>query len=109
MAPNAATLVQAAMKAVTGVGAPWYTSGVQEWKGGGVGRALVHVRGPGLERDRGDLEQQANGDHGHPHQEQRVRVGAGADALGDVAEVEGTGEAEQQRGPEQEERGRERA
>src|SRR5437764_13601100 len=33
MAPNAATLVHAAMKAVTGVGAPWYTSGVQEWNG----------------------------------------------------------------------------
>ena len=33
MAPNAATLVQAAMKPVTGVGAPWYTSGVQEWNG----------------------------------------------------------------------------
>jgi hypothetical protein len=31
--PKAATLVQAAMKPVTGVGAPWYTSGVQEWKG----------------------------------------------------------------------------
>src|SRR5215212_9309042 len=33
MAPNAATLVQAAMNAVTGVGAPWYTSGVQAWNG----------------------------------------------------------------------------
>src|SRR5918912_10353 len=32
-APNAATLVQAAMKPVTGVGAPWYTSGVQVWNG----------------------------------------------------------------------------
>src|SRR3977135_1937768 len=31
--PNAATLVQAAMNAVTGVGAPWYTSGVQVWNG----------------------------------------------------------------------------
>src|SRR5699024_3177514 len=31
--PNAATLVQEAMKAVTGVGAPWYTSGVHEWNG----------------------------------------------------------------------------
>src|SRR5690242_17817800 len=31
--PNAATLVQAAMSAVTGVGAPWYTSGVQTWNG----------------------------------------------------------------------------
>src|SRR4051812_47471958 len=30
-APNAATFVQAAMKPVTGVGAPWYTSGVQTW------------------------------------------------------------------------------
>ena len=33
MPPNAATLVQAAMNAVTGVGAPWYTSGVQVWNG----------------------------------------------------------------------------
>src|SRR5882724_4012379 len=32
-APNAAALVQAAMKPVTGVGAPWYTSGVQAWNG----------------------------------------------------------------------------
>src|SRR6266516_1316380 len=28
-----AALVPAAMKAVTGVGAPWYTSGVHMWKG----------------------------------------------------------------------------
>src|SRR5690606_2852852 len=33
MPPNAATLVHAAMNAVTGVGAPWYTSGVQVWNG----------------------------------------------------------------------------
>ena len=33
MPPNAATFVQAAMNAVTGVGAPWYTSGVQVWNG----------------------------------------------------------------------------
>src|SRR3954454_21433134 len=32
-APKAATLVQAAISAVTGVGAPWYTSGVQTWNG----------------------------------------------------------------------------
>src|SRR6266511_2682170 len=32
-APNAATFVQAAISAVTGVGAPWYTSGVQVWNG----------------------------------------------------------------------------
>src|SRR2546430_7866179 len=31
--PNAATLVHAAMNAVIGVGAPWYTSGVQTWNG----------------------------------------------------------------------------
>ena len=30
---KAATLVATAMKAVTGVGAPWYTSGVHWWKG----------------------------------------------------------------------------
>src|SRR6266508_1094384 len=30
---NPAALVPAAMKAVTGVGAPWYTSGVHMWKG----------------------------------------------------------------------------
>src|SRR5664279_3094715 len=33
IAANAATLVQEAMNAVTGVGAPWYTSGVHRWKG----------------------------------------------------------------------------
>ena len=33
MAPNAATLVAAAMNAVMGVGAPWYTSGIHEWNG----------------------------------------------------------------------------
>src|SRR5579875_2090904 len=33
IAPNAATLVHAAMNAVTGVGAPTYTSGVQLWNG----------------------------------------------------------------------------
>jgi len=33
IAPNAATLVQVAMKAVIGVGAPWYTSGVHVWNG----------------------------------------------------------------------------
>src|SRR6478735_3858788 len=33
IAAKAATLVQDAMKAVTGVGAPWYTSGVQRWNG----------------------------------------------------------------------------
>src|SRR5215475_14224836 len=32
-APNAAIFVQAAMNAVIGVGAPWYTSGVQTWNG----------------------------------------------------------------------------
>ena len=32
-AANAATLVAAAMNAVTGVGAPWYTSGVHMWNG----------------------------------------------------------------------------
>src|SRR2546423_13715515 len=31
--PNAATLVHEAMNAVIGVGAPWYTSGVQTWNG----------------------------------------------------------------------------
>ncbi len=31
--PNAAALVATAMKAVTGVGAPWYTSGVHWWNG----------------------------------------------------------------------------
>src|SRR5690606_41092543 len=31
--PKAATLVQAAMNPVTGVGAPWWTSGVQVWNG----------------------------------------------------------------------------
>src|ERR1041384_1383148 len=31
--PNAATFVHAAMNAVTGVGAPWYTSGVHVWNG----------------------------------------------------------------------------
>ena len=33
MAPNAATFVAAAINAVTGVGAPWYTSGVHAWNG----------------------------------------------------------------------------
>src|SRR3954465_11066261 len=33
IAPNAAILVAAAMNAVIGVGAPWYTSGIQEWNG----------------------------------------------------------------------------
>src|SRR6476469_5946701 len=33
IAPNAATFVHDAMNAVTGVGAPWYTSGVQLWNG----------------------------------------------------------------------------
>src|SRR5690606_41966691 len=33
IAPNAATFVHAAMKPVTAVGAPWYTSGVQVWNG----------------------------------------------------------------------------
>src|SRR5262245_40979361 len=33
IAPNAATFVHAAMNAVTGVGAPWYTSGIQLWNG----------------------------------------------------------------------------
>ena len=32
-AANAATLVAADMKAVMGVGAPWYTSGVHMWNG----------------------------------------------------------------------------
>ncbi|CPU38555.1 Uncharacterised protein [Mycobacteroides abscessus] len=32
-APNAAIFVVAAMNAVTGVGAPWYTSGTQKWNG----------------------------------------------------------------------------
>ena len=32
-AANAATLVADAMNAVTGVGAPWYTSGVHMWNG----------------------------------------------------------------------------
>ena len=32
-AKKAAALTPLAMKAVTGVGAPWYTSGLQEWKG----------------------------------------------------------------------------
>src|ERR671919_1089550 len=32
-AANAATFVPAAMNAVTGVGAPWYTSGVHIWNG----------------------------------------------------------------------------
>ena len=32
-AANAAAFVAAAMNAVTGVGAPWYTSGVHMWKG----------------------------------------------------------------------------
>ena len=32
-AANAATLVVTLMKVVTEVGAPWYTSGVQVWKG----------------------------------------------------------------------------
>src|SRR5262245_52157458 len=32
-AANAAALVAAAMNAVTGVGAPWYTSGVHMWNG----------------------------------------------------------------------------
>src|SRR5664279_2162197 len=33
IAANEATLVQEAMNAVTGVGAPWYTSGVHRWNG----------------------------------------------------------------------------
>mgnify|MGYP001059674074 CR=1 FL=1 len=33
MIANAAVLVATAMNAVTGVGAPWYTSGVQTWNG----------------------------------------------------------------------------
>ena len=33
IAPNAAILVAAAMNAVIGVGAPWYTSGIHEWNG----------------------------------------------------------------------------
>src|SRR6478752_10397021 len=33
IAANAATLVQDAMNAVMGVGAPWYTSGVHRWNG----------------------------------------------------------------------------
>jgi len=33
IAPNAATLVHAAIKPVIGVGAPWYTSGVHAWNG----------------------------------------------------------------------------
>src|SRR5664279_3177770 len=33
IAANAATFVQDAMNAVTGVGAPWYTSGVHRWNG----------------------------------------------------------------------------
>ena len=32
-APTAAVLVPVDMNAVTGVGAPWYTSGVHMWKG----------------------------------------------------------------------------
>src|SRR5690606_10235659 len=32
-APTAAILVAAAMNAVTGVGAPWYTSGTHAWNG----------------------------------------------------------------------------
>jgi hypothetical protein len=32
-AANAATFVADAMNAVTGVGAPWYTSGVHMWNG----------------------------------------------------------------------------
>jgi hypothetical protein len=32
-AANAATLVATLMNVVTDVGAPWYTSGVQEWNG----------------------------------------------------------------------------
>ena len=32
-AANAATFVAADMNAVTGVGAPWYASGVHMWKG----------------------------------------------------------------------------
>ncbi len=32
-AANAAPLMAAARNAVTGVGAPWYASGVQTWKG----------------------------------------------------------------------------
>ena len=33
IAPNAAIFVAAAMNAVIDVGAPWYTSGIQEWNG----------------------------------------------------------------------------
>ena len=33
IAANAATFEADAMKAVTGVGAPWYTSGVHTWNG----------------------------------------------------------------------------
>ena len=33
IAPKAAILVAAAMNAVIGVGAPWYTSGIHEWNG----------------------------------------------------------------------------
>ena len=33
IAPNAAAFVAPAMNAVTGVGAPWYTSGVHMWNG----------------------------------------------------------------------------
>ena len=33
MAANPAALIADAMKATNGVGAPWYTSGDQKWKG----------------------------------------------------------------------------
>jgi len=68
-APNADTTTQDAIRAVIGVGAPWYTSGFSS------GTAQP------------DLEQQAEAEQRHPGQQQRLVGGVGRDRRDDGGQL----------------------
>ena len=91
-ATNAAAFVATAMNAVTGVGAPWYTSGVHWWKG------AIEILNASPVRDQR-----------HPHQDEGVARVAVGEHLVDLVEVGRSRRAVDERQPVEQRRRPERA